>query len=353
VPPDGALEGRLVYARKPGCRLGSLDLVDLTLEATGRRPGCGLTVSPDGTHAVIRTGTEATADSTLRLVRLDREIRVVRQLGPVTGDAAWDPEGARVAWCAPDGATRVLDLGAGLIEHRAGCTPRFTPTGALLTIVDEPERRSLYLDGKPILSEDTLASGFDQAPSGVVHLLGADQREDGLLAVVASAAPRGIVELLAERGIEAGAERIPADVWHELGLAGPYGALALSAGGSLPELRLQLWQDGHLQTSLPLRGSASYALAMLRFGELVRFSPDGRELALGVSGTSSPLMLLDVQTLDPTLGPIVQHGFAWSPDGAYFAFSTGSEVRISGALRSQPAYILPLAAESLVWTLDD
>jgi hypothetical protein len=350
IPAAGTLAGRLVYAGTPGCQLGTLDLGELSLSAQGLPAACSFAVSPDGARALVTQGTPGSElDQTLELVRLTGGGQVEMRLGPILGDAAWAPDGTRAAWCTPVGSTRVLDLAGDEIEAVSGCAPRFTPAGDLLTIVDEPEQRALYRNGTQLLAEEALAGAFDPAPSGAVHPLGVDQRQDGLLAVVTSAAPRGVLDLLAEHGIDPSTERVPGDVWRKLGLAGPYGALALSAGGSVPRLELQLWRAGRLETALSLRG-ASYPFANRSFGELLRFSPDGRELAIGFRGTGVPLVLLDVNTLATTLRPTVQHGFAWSPDGEYFALSTGSEVRISGALRSQPAYVLPLEVEGLAWT---
>ena len=60
-------------------------------------------------------------------------------------------------------------------------------------------------------------------------------------------------------------------------------------------------------------------------------------------------MLLDAATLRPLLRPLVQQGFAWSPDGAWFALAAADGVRIAGAERSQPAYVLPVAATTIAW----
>jgi hypothetical protein len=61
-------------------------------------------------------------------------------------------------------------------------------------------------------------------------------------------------------------------------------------------------------------------------------------------------MLLDVGTLRTLLRPTVQNGFDWSPDGAWFALSRGREIALSGGVRSDPAYILPIESATLAWS---
>lgn len=217
-----------------------------------------------------------------------------------------------------------------------------------LVAVDRAGERGVYDDGQVVLDEADLRSGLEQPPSGHVHPLGADRRADGLTAVAVAAGPRDIYDVLEDAGLDVDDPDDLEEARELLGLNGPYGALALSAGGSLPRTELQLWRDGKLERSRPLR-PAAYPFANRRFGELLRFSPDGVELAVGHGEPGSPVLLLDVETLRTTMRPTVHHGFAWSPDGAYFALSTGTEIRVSGALRSQPAYVLPIPALLLGW----
>jgi hypothetical protein len=232
-------------------------------------------------------------------------------------------------------------------EVRGDCR-RLPAERSSLLVVDRRGERGVYEGGQMVLGEKDLRSGLDRAPSGHVHPLGADRRADGLLGVSVSAAPRGIDDVLEDAGIDPSDVSDLSEARKLLGLNGPYGAIALSAAGSLPRTELQLWRGRRLEEAHPLR-AAAYPFANRRFGELLDFSPDGSELALGHAGAGAPVLLLDVATLRTTLRPTLQHGFAWSPDGAYFALSTGAEIRISGAVRSQVAYVLPMRAILLSW----
>ena len=61
------------------------------------------------------------------------------------------------------------------------------------------------------------------------------------------------------------------------------------------------------------------------------------------------MLLVDIATGQIVLPPTSQHGFAWSPDGTWFALSTGDEIELFGPGRSEPKYVLPLGAASLAW----
>jgi hypothetical protein len=344
VPAAHALAGSLSFVERSGCVLGNLDLAELSVVRRELPGGCSIAVAPDGTWASV-----GRADgSSTHLLRVGEAPELIRSLGDVRGAVAWSAGSDRVAWCREDGTTIVLDPSAGRTNALPGCGPRFAPDGTLLTVVGEADGRGVYGDGRQLLSEADLRGALVRSQSGPVRPLAADRREDGTLAVVVSAAPRTIYDLLEEEGIDPTEVDGIEEARRLLGLDGPFGAMALSASGTLPQTELQLWRDGRLEASRPLR-AAGYPFANRRFGELLEFSPDGGELALGFEGTGVPLVLLDVATLDVSLRPTLQYGYAWSPDGAYFALATGSEVTIAGALRSDPAYVLPLAASALTW----
>lgn len=344
VPAAEALGGSLSFVERSGCALASLDLSELSVVRQELSGGCSMSASPDGRWAVVG-GVDGRAS---RLLRAGPTVEEVRSLGDVRGAVAWSGASDRVAWCRPDGTTILLDPATGGTSMRAGCGPRFAATGTLLTVVGAARGRGVYADGEQVLDEDDLRRALERPQSGPVRPLAADQREDGTLAVVVSAAPRNVYDLLEEAGIDPAEVDGIEEARRLLGLGGPFGAMALSASGTLPQTELQLWRDGRLEASRPLR-AAGYPFANRRFGELLEFSPGGRELALGFEGTGVPLVLLDAATLDVSLRPTLQYGFAWSPDGAYFALATGAEVTIAGALRSDPAYVLPLAVSTLAW----
>jgi hypothetical protein len=345
VPAVDALEGSLSFGEQSACAVGKLDLSSLSVARAKLQGGCVVTISPDGRWAVAgRAGGLAN-----NLFTLSSPPESVRSLGDVQGAVAWSRASDRLAWCRPDGRTVVLEPGTGRTVVRPGCHPRFAADGMLLTVVGSLDGRGVYADGELLLDEDDLRAALDRPPTGPVRPLAADRREDGTLAVVVSAAPRDIYDLLEQAGIDPTTVEGIDEARKLLGLDGARGAVAVSGAGSVPRTELQLWRDGRLEAARPLR-AAGYPFTNRRFGELLEFSPGGDELALGFDGTGVPLMLLDVETFGVILRPTLQHGFAWSPDGAYFALSNGAQVTIAGALRSEPAYVLPVAASALVWT---
>jgi hypothetical protein len=274
-------------------------------------------------------------------------VDLLRRLGTARGDVAWSATGDRLAWCAEDGGTVVAGSDGRELARMPGCSPRFIADGRLLTTVNEPDRRELLVDGAVLLDEEALRQPLPPA-AGTIQTLGYDQREDGLLAVVVAAGPRTLADLAAaatsqpgpfgqDRGDEEAAES-------GLGQAG----VDLVPIPSTPRVVLELWREGRLEQAVSLR-SLAYPFGNLRFGEVVRFSPGGRELAVGAYGVGVPLMLLDSATLDPVLRPVIQDGFAWSPDGAWFAVSGSGEIRIAGAVRSTPSYVLPIGGAALAW----
>ena len=79
-------------------------------------------------------------------------------------------------------------------------------------------------------------------------------------------------------------------------------------------------------------------------------SPDGREVAVVLSRGNGELALIDVGTGRLLLGPVEQSGWDWSPDGAWFALSTGTEIQVYGLERSAaPAFTIPIAVAGLAW----
>jgi hypothetical protein len=344
VPAAHALAGNLSFVERSGCVLGSLDLAELAVVRQALPGGCTIAVSPDGRWATVGRADGRAS----HLVRMSSSPEAVRSLGDVRGAVAWSDTSDRVAWCRPDGRTVVLAPATGRTDVRAGCGPRFAADGTMLTVVGALDGRGVYADGRLLLDEDDLRAALDRPPAGPVRPLAADRRDDGTLAVVVSATPRDIYDLLEQAGIDPTEVEGIDEARELLGLDGARGAMAVSGSGTVPRTELQLWRDGRLEAAHTLR-AAGYPFTNRRFGELLEFSPGGDELALGFDGTGVPLMLLDVATFGVTLRPTLQHGFAWSPDGAYFALSNGAEVTIAGALRSEPAYVLPLAASALAW----
>jgi hypothetical protein len=229
------------------------------------------------------------------------------QPGALAGSLLFGSEGCRLQ------ELELATLELRVNDREADCTagspePDVSPAASALTLVDEPGEQQLVLDGRTLIDESDLRRGFPRTGADL-RILGYDMRTDGLLAVAVSAA---------------------------------------RASGRPPQLFLELWRGGRSEGSISLR-AAAYPFANRSFGELVRFSPNGRELAVGFEGAGVPLMLFDAETLGTVLRPTVQYGFAWSPDGVWLALSSGRDVVISGTLRSEPVYVLPVRATELAW----
>jgi hypothetical protein len=304
VPPPGHLPGSLTVVAADTCRLATLDLATALLQQTDAA-GCDVWASPGGELALVSASRRGSRYE-LWLAELGDSPRLLRPIGPARGEPSWSSNGTRIAWCTPAEHTRVLDLASGDEYSVAGCLPRLAPDGSVLTRGDRFAGPAVLRDGTPVLGELELARGFD-AEAGHIDVLGIAQDTDGTLAVAVA-----------------------------------------SLGGGSGSAVVQLWRDGRLVAAhpLPLR----IVPGIGAFGELLRFSPTGGELAIGFSRPAFGLMVLDlrsgrvVREMSPT------RGFAWSPDGRWLAMATRNEVLIAGAVREEATYVLPLAAGALAWS---
>lgn len=303
VPQPGALAGTLTVAAGDACRLQTVGLADASLGPEGTRTSCGLWAAPAGDLAVVTRGHNGLW-SELWLTRLGESPRLLRELGFVQGAPSWSPDGQRVAWCAPEATTTVLTVATGSRTTVAGCRPALTADG-VLTRPDEPITGRMLLDGKPILGTHDLNRPF-RLPDATIDVLGFDASTDGLLAVAVA-----------------------------------------SFSDTLPRAVLELWR-GHM-----LEGSVSLPLLVVPgrgvLGELVRFSPNGREIVVGFPGGVIELLVVDTDRHRIVLGPGPSRGFTWSPDGTWLARSTGTEIVIAGTERSEATYVLPLEVSALAW----
>lgn len=308
LPGRGVLTGRLVFSSLAGCRPHEMDLETLSLGTPGRSLECRLWVSPRGDLAVAAVAPAlGLRGSDNWLLRLGEPPTLVRPLGVARGEPAWSADGERLAWCAEDEETVVLTLETRARAVVRGCRPVFAPDGSILTRPARLLAPTLLRNGSPLLVEKDLLHGFP-AGEGPLDLVGYDARPDGLLAVVA----------------------------------------VRFESGRRPRRLLQLWRDGRLESAvlLPeLNLPAGYG----RLGERLELSPDGREVAVAFPGLGRQMVLVDLETLSVTLEPTLQHGFAWSPDGRWFALSTGEEVRVLGPDREEPVYVLPIGAAAIAW----
>ena len=193
----------------------------------------------------------------------------------------------------------MVRLSSGVASRVHGCEPVFAGS-SLVTRPDEAIVRTLYRDGKTLLDARDLHRGFPAAGDQPVGVGGYDVRADELIALAVYGA----------------SELAPIELWRGDQYVGSLGRLPL--------------------TSLTL----------------VRFSPDGDELAVSKKGGGDnlALYLIDVRSGLTTQVPLTdQRAFAWSPDGEWFAVSSGDEIAIYGRTRSAPVYILPVGATALAW----
>lgn len=308
VPPRGALGGRLVFADQADCRTQELRLETLELGRPGRPNDCGLWVSPRGDLAVAALapalGLRGSANG---LLRLGDPPQLVRRLGVARGEPSWSADGDRLAWCNEQQETVVLTLATRARRFVPGCHPIFAPDGSVLTRPARFFAPTLLVNGKPRLERDDLLRAFPDG-EGPVDLVGYDVRADGLLAVVA----------------------------------------VRFENGRRPRRLLEIWRDDRLQGSL-LLPELSLPAGYGRLGEHLEFAPDGHEIAVAFPGPGKQMLLVDADDLQVVLAPISQHGFDWSPDGDWFALSTGKEIEIHPRPRGVPTYVLPLGAAALAW----
>jgi hypothetical protein len=308
LPPPGALPGRVYFERLDDCALEALDLASMKRVPGLLETRCGLWISPDGASAIVALDRPMRlASREIWFARLGASPVLVRRIGRAAGGVSWSPDGARVAWCRSDGQTVALSLRDRRREHIPGCRPVFAEDGSVLTRPDAPLTGRLLRDGELLLDEAELERGFDRSRPGIIDVLGYEMRADGLLAVA-----------------------------------------VVRFSGAAPEVVLELWRGKTLEASIPLPLLGSPA-GSGRFGEVVRFSPSGGEVAVAFPGAGVRLVLVDVVTGRLVLPPTSQHGTAWSPDGVWFALSTGEEILVYGPGRSAPVYRLPLGAWTIAW----
>jgi hypothetical protein len=294
VPPPGTLPGRLLFTRASDCSVQALDLATVRLDDAGDAPGCELWVSPDGTRAVA-AGDTRRGGRAVMLVDVRRQADTRGEIGATRGPPTWAPDSDRVGWCTPEGLTLVYSVARERTVQFAGCNPVFAPDGNVLTTPPEPLEEELLRNGQAFVSAGELGRPAE--------LIGYAQSRTGLL------------------------------------------ALALLPGGADATAELQLWRNRRLGLTITLpEGAGRGAL-----GEIVRFSPDGSEIAVAGPGAGARVAVFDVRTGERTLAPTRQVGFDWSRAGAWLAVSTGVAIEIYGTGRDAPVYALPLAAASIAW----
>jgi hypothetical protein len=222
------------------------------------------------------------------------------RLGSAFGEPSWAPDGRRVAWCGGN-ETVVHEIESGDQHNVPGCHPRFTPSGELLTMAQGVLNGSILRDGQTFLD-------LRDDPIGTpgLEILDYDESPDGLLVVT---------------------------------------MLRLGPPGG--EVLLELRRGTNVEASLEL--PRRRGLNGARFGEFVRFSPDGTVLAVGESSGPGPVTFVDLRLRRPSLELQDQRAFTWSPDGAWLAIAKAREIEIYSANAPEPVYRLPIRASRVGW----
>ena len=309
LPEPGELPGTLIFASQDSCRPRTLSLATLTLGVGGPSLACGLWVPPRGPVAAVSLAPAlGFRGSRGALLRLGDPPDIVEPIGIVRGVPSWSEDGRRLAWCTAASDTVVRDLETGERERLAGCRPTIAPDGSVLTRPARLLTSTLLRDGKAFLGEEELARPFPARSEGPLDVVGYDLRPDGLLAVVT----------------------------------------VRFEPGRRPRRLLQLWRGKRVDRAI-LLPELNLPAGTGRLGDRVEFDPTGRELAVSFPGAGKEMILVEVGTGTVVLPPTSQHGFAWSPDGRWFALSTGEEIRVFGPDRRDPVYVLPVGAGALAW----
>lgn len=309
LPTAGQLEGTIVFTNLADCRTQELDLETLTLGPAGPSVGCGLWVPAQGGLAAVSLASALGGrGSVIGLLRLGETPQLVEELGVVRGRPSWSDDGARLAWCTQESETVVLEVESGARVRVAGCHPTIAPDGSVLTRPAALLTQALLRDGTVLLGEGELLRPFRREGEGPLDVVGFDALADGRLAVVA----------------------------------------VRFESGRRPTRLLQLWRGRELEQAI-LLPELSLPAGVGRLGDRVEFAPGGREIAVAFPRAGMQMVVVDLEREAVVLGPVSQHGFAWSPDGAWLAVSDGEEIRILGPGRGEPVYVLPIGAESLAW----
>jgi hypothetical protein len=309
LPRPGELQGTLVFVSLADCRPQLLRFGTLTLGPAGPPVDCGLWVPPAGeTGAISLEPALGFRGSRIALLQLTEPLLVSDELAVARGEPSWSDDGDALAWCAEDGNTVVYLPQPRRRERVTGCRPTITPDGSVLTRSASPLASTLLEDGEPLLRRKDFLEGFPADSDGPLDVVGFDQREDGLLAVVA----------------------------------------VRFEAGRRPRRVLQLWDGSHLEESI-LLPELTLPAGTGRLGDRVEFGPTGREVAVAYRGAGKQMALVDLDRGEVVVEPRNQHGFAWSPDGRWLAISTGEEIRIHGPNRGAPVYVIPVGAAAIAW----
>ena len=252
----------------------------------------------------------------LWVVELGETPRVVRNLGVARSGPSWSTDGRRIAWCRDDGTSAVLDVVAGrLLRVLPGCFPYILTGGEVVTRLRAGRRTRVYQDGRLLLEVDDLVRGFPERrpQAGTPRVFGSGPAPDGGLLL-------GVFRTI-------------------------YG---LTTEGTI-----QHWHGRRLEQAVPI--AMPYLPAAGFFGLRIDAAPDLSEAALVFPESLGRVAFEELAALvrfpagRPAPG-FTGGGLAWSPDGAWLALASADGIRIFGAGRSRPAYVLPVRARAVGWT---
>jgi hypothetical protein len=300
VPSPTALHGTLYLAVGDTCRLQAINLAAVAAGMKGRATTCGLWVAPKG-NLVAFSRDRRGQSYELWLARLGNPPAPIRRLGLAEGRPSWSDDGSRLAWCGPDESTVILDIARGTQRSIEGCRPAFTRLGVLTRRAGEILRNGTVLIGRYDLGQPF------RGMNAAVDVLGYDAARNGLVAVAVA-----------------------------------------SSGRLFSRAALELWREQTLKGIIELPVSVTLGDGG-GVSELVRFSPTGQEVVVGLPGGLFGLLVVDIRTRRITLMANNARAFVWSPDGAWLARSTGNAIVFSGSERSEPTYALPLEAWGIAW----
>lgn len=306
LPAPGALPGRLLAVDAESCRLTEIDLEQLTVNDLGPETGCRAWFGPYPVLAAVRDweggGTWLVDASEKRYVS-----KIMDSVGPVT----FSLDGAAHAHCVDDRVTLVVSVADGTAHEVPGCRAVFGRNGSVLTRAAQRLPTTLLRDGQELLGKAELEGGLPAEPEGAFAVIGYDEGDDGALAIAVARFPG--------RGQDV--EEAP---WVQ------------------PKVTLQLWREGLLESTVPVRSVTT------GFGSLVELSPSGNEVLIA-STNPGALSVVDLRARDQRQLQRQQFGAAWSPDGSWLAIALPGWIEIRSVPTFELVYRLPLAVRGLAW----
>ena len=329
-----------------------------TLRLAARDPAAGSRVttmrwSPDGSELLLVERDSASRETAVAYPRLGGAPRTL----PVRGQAAWSPDGGRIAWWHDDSPIHLLDLTTGRVDSVRLPAPGvigyrqagdWSPDGRFIAL------SSVSSDATTRYTIWTVAvdgSGLQCVVDAPVAVRSPRWAEDGRALYYLHDAESGAQVRKIGLDDRGRARRVPRVLQRDLAVPGQ---LSVSAdGAALVLTRVQRWSDlwlaigdrGRRPVSFTDRRRVGSASAARRIeaspgGAWLAYADDGdggAEIVLIATGDESPARRIAVG------GRLRSAEFAWSPDARSLAVLTDvsdtTRVRIvdlDGAVRTLP-----------------